>query len=100
VHEVPSRMGVVLQTRVDLNLLRRFLAAPFADQLSEIHLKSGEEIVLYTRDGVKIKLENGPRLDRDLRRLNAVLEDIRLKELAVAVIDLRYLQQAVVRPRQ
>jgi hypothetical protein len=99
VAEVPGPMGVRLQTRVDVGLLRRILAAPFSDQLSEINLSAADEIVLYARDGAKIKLDNGLRLDRDLRRLEAILADLRSRNVSAAVIDLRYSQQAVVRPR-
>lgn len=99
VHEVPGPMGVSLRAQVNLPVLRRILAMPYAEQLSEVNWGGGDEIVLYTRDAVKIKLENGSRLERDLRRLDAVLADLCARGVSAAVIDLRYLQQAVVKPR-
>lgn len=99
VREEPGNLGVVLRSNVDRDLLSRLLAVPYQAQLSEIHWGEPEGLVLYTRDGVKVWLDPGPSLDRDLRRLGAVLGDIWAKRKQIAVVDLRYDQQVVVRPK-
>jgi hypothetical protein len=99
VREVPDQMRVRLEAPVDVALVRRVLAGTGSADLSEINLEDPQGVVLYTRDSVKVKLERGPGLERDLRRLAAVRADLRRRGTAAAVIDLRYLQQAVVKPR-
>lgn len=100
VREEPGDLGVVLRTEVDRDLLSRLLAVPYQAQLSEIHWGEPEGLVLYTRDGVKVWLSPGPALERDLQRLGAVLGDIWAKQKRIAVVDLRYDQQVVVRPKK
>lgn len=99
VREEPGELGVVLRTEVDRELLARLLAVPYQAQLSEIHWGEPEGLVLYTRDGMKVWLMPGPALERDLQRLGAVLGDIWAKQKRIAVVDLRYDQQVVVRPK-
>lgn len=99
IQEVPGSMGIVLKTQVNAALVSKILGAGFSSQLSEIHLTASDDAVLYTRDGIKIYLRQGLNLDRDLLRLGAVLADIRAKDLKIAVMDLRYEQNIIVRPK-
>ena len=57
-------------------------------------------MIIFTRDAIKIRILNSRNLERDLFRLEAVLEDIRVKKKQMALIDLRYDQQIVVRPKK
>ncbi|MEW6516534.1 MAG: cell division protein FtsQ/DivIB [candidate division FCPU426 bacterium] len=99
VREEPGNMGMVLRTDLDRALLSRLLAVPYQSQISEIHWGEPEGLVIFMRDGVKVWLDPGPSLARDLHRLGAVLGDIRAKQKRIAVVDLRYEQQVVVRPK-
>jgi hypothetical protein len=99
VEEVPAEQGVGLQAKVDTGLVQKLLHSPLAADLSEICLAKETEIVLYTRDALKLQLERGPQLERDLRRLEAVLADLRARHVAAAAVDARTQGQIVVRPR-
>ncbi len=99
VREVPDQMRVRLEAPVDLDLVKRILSGAGVETVSEINLEDPRTIVLYTRDAVKVKFERGPELSRDLRRFSAVRADLRRRGETAAVIDLQYLQQAVVRTR-
>lgn len=99
VREVPDQMRVRLEAPVELDLVKRILSGTGAETVSEINLEDPRAIVLYTRDAVKVKFERGPELSRDLRRFAAIREDLHRRGETAAVIDLRYLQQAVVRTR-
>lgn len=100
VREEPGRMGMRLQVDYNSRLINAILSTPYIGQLSEIHLGSSDGVVLYTRDGIKVLLQNSPELDRDLKRLGAVIGDIRVKEKRIAQVDLRYSQHVVVRPKR
>lgn len=99
VREVPEPMGIVLKTEVPMDTVRKIMKSPLHQELSEIAFGRPAEIVLYTREAVKIRLRPGPQLDQDLLRLAAVWEDARSRKLDPAVIDLRFAPQIVVRPR-
>jgi hypothetical protein len=99
VSELPGSMGIELRSELDMGLISRLLASGLADQFSEIHLDTLGGTVLYTREGVKILLgTDGAALDRDLKRLAAVLKDVHAKSIKIAMVDLRYDQHVVVRP--
>ena len=98
VREEPSNMGVVLKSEVPLNLLKKILARNFNHEISEINFNDHNEIIMYTRDGIKIFLRRHSALQRDLIRLEAVLEDIRVKAKSVAMLDMRYDKYMVMRP--
>jgi len=100
VREEPGDLGVALKTDVDMAFIRQILAVPYIEQISEIHIGSREGVVLYTRDAIKILLRNNRHLDRDLKRLGAVIGDIRVKDKKIALVDLRYNQHVVVRPKR
>ncbi len=95
--EMPGAMGVVLTGEVDTAVVKTILAQPFSDQLSELHFNN-HDLILYTRDGIKIKMNPARHLYKDLVRLQAVLGDLRAKARQIASIDMRYDQQLVVRP--
>lgn len=99
VREEPGEMGVILKVDLDLALVKRICATPYAQQLSEIRLGSREGVALFTRDGIKIYLRNNQTIARDLQRLGAVIGDIRVKRKKIELIDLRYNQQVMVRPK-
>ena len=98
VKEVPGTMGVMLKTEADMDLIRTVLRAPWAEQLSEIALADLPALALYTRDGLKIKLNADAQLERNLQRLTAVLQDLRARGLAALAVDARYKDQMVVTP--
>jgi hypothetical protein len=100
VREEPGEMGVSLRAEVDLDFLKKMLAVPYSEQISEIHLGSHEGVILFTRDAIKVLLRKSRYLDRDLKRLGAVIADIRVKQKEIAVVDLRYNQHVVVRPKR
>jgi hypothetical protein len=95
--EIPGPMGIMLSGKVDTAMVRTVMAQPFSDQLSELHFNN-HDLILYTRDGIKIKIDPSRHLPRDLIRLQAVLGAIRTKAQKIASIDMRCDQQLVVRP--
>ncbi|MBN1595799.1 cell division protein FtsQ [candidate division FCPU426 bacterium] len=100
VREEPGKMGMVLKAELNMELLRRLLDVPYTEQISEIHFGSREGVVLYTRDGIKVLLRQSRLLERDVKRLGAVIGDIRVKKKKIALVDLRYNQHVVVRPKR
>jgi len=100
VREEPGVMGVDLKAELGMDFIREILTSPFADQLSEIHFSEHQEVILFTRDAIKVRMLNRRNRKRDMSRLGAVLEDIRVKKKQMALIDLRYDQQVVVRPKK
>jgi Cell division protein FtsQ/DivIB, C-terminal len=100
VREVPGNMGMTLRAEINMELLRSILGTPYCDQISEVHIGSRDGVVLYTRDAIKILLRHGRTMDRDLKRLGAVIGDIRVKHKKIAFVDLRYNQHVVVRPKR
>ena len=104
VREEPGVMGVDLKAELGMDFIREILTSPFADQLSEIHFSEHQEVILFTRDAIKVRMLNRRNQNRnrkrDMFRLGAVLEDIRAKKKQMALIDLRYDQQVVVRPKK
>ncbi len=100
VREVPGNLGVILRAEIDIDLIREILAVPYCGQISEVNIGSREGVVLYTRDAIKILLRHGRTLERDLKRLGAVISDIRVKQKKIAFVDLRYNQHVVVRPKR
>ncbi len=100
VREEPGVMGVDLKAELGMDFIREIITSSFADQLSEIQISKHQEVIIFTRDAIKIRILNSRNLERDLFRLEAVLEDIRVKKKQMALIDLRYDQQIVVRPKK
>ena len=98
VQEVPGTMGVMLKTTVDMDVIHTVLRAPWVDQLSEINLANLPAPVLYTRDGLKIKLNTDAQLERNLNRLTTVLQDLRARGQLALAVDARYKDQMVVTP--
>ncbi len=99
VQEVPGTMGVMLKTNADMSLIHAVLRTAWVDQLSEINLGELPVLVLYTRDAVKIKLNADSQLDQNLKRLAAVLKDLRGRGQDAFTVDVRYKDQIVVKPR-
>ncbi len=100
IREEPGVMGVELKAKLGMDFIRGILTSSFADQLSEIHFSQHQAVTIFTRDAIKIRMLNHRNLERDLSRLGAVLGDIRVKKKQIALIDLRYDQQVVVRPKK
>jgi hypothetical protein len=100
VREVPGTMGVMLKTTADMDVIRTVLGAPWVEQLSEINLAELPALVLYTRDGLKIKLNADASLAQNLRRLATVLQDLRARGQVALAVDARYKDQMVVTPSQ
>ena len=99
VQEVPGEFGLDLEAEFDMATLRKILAQPFIGRVSEIHVEGDGGIRLYLRDMTVVRLQSSPGLDRELDRLAAVLADIRVKGKRIAVVDMRYPDHVVVRPR-
>jgi hypothetical protein len=100
VREVPGTMGVMLQTDVDMGVVHAVLRASWADQFSEINLAKLPELVIYSRDGVKILVNADARLDLTLRRLALVLKDLHARNAQALAVDARYKDQIVMKPRR
>ncbi|NTV52170.1 MAG: hypothetical protein HGA76_04040 [Candidatus Firestonebacteria bacterium] len=98
VREVPGTMGVVLKTTVDMDVIRTVLGAPWVDQLSEINVAELPALVLFTRDGLKLKLNADGQLAQNIRRLSTVLQDLRARGWEALAVDARYKDQMVVTP--
>ena len=98
VREVPGTMGVMLKTTADMDVIHAVLHAPWVEQLSEINVADLPALVLYTRDGLKIKLNADAQLEKNLRRLTTVLQDLRARGQAALAVDARYKDQMVVTP--
>lgn len=96
VKEMPGHMGIILTCDLDRSVLQALLDQVYAEQLSEIRVR-GRQLVIYTRDGIKIKLRADNQLDQQLQRLAVVLNDIRSKDKQIASVDMRYDQHIVVR---
>lgn len=60
------------------------------NQLSEINLKSAEQITAYTANSVLIRLGNSERLSDKAKLTNSILQEIGDKKMMVEYIDLNY----------
>ncbi len=82
-----------------ISLLRLLLRArsPLLGQISEIDVSRAEGPVLYTVDGVEVRLGKEEWEGR-LGRLQGVLAQLRASGEAVASIDLRFRDQVVLKP--
>jgi len=85
-----------------LALLRAILrtGSPLAARLSEIDVGQAEEgLVLYSQDGIEVKLGSEWSEER-LGRLEGVLAQLQAEQEAVATVDLRFRDQVVLRPQR
>jgi cell division septal protein FtsQ len=89
----------MLKTTADMDVIHAVLAASWVDQLSEINVADLPALVLYLRDGLKIKLNADAQLAQNLRRLATVLQDLRARGQKALAVDARYKDQMVVTPR-
>ena len=67
-------------------------------EISEIDVSRAEGLVLYTVDGVEVRLGNDWR-EEQLARLEGVLAEVALRKEPVASIDLRFRDLVVFTPQ-
>jgi cell division septal protein FtsQ len=86
--------------RTGLALLRALERAGSATlaRISEIDLRRANEPILYTMDGVELRLGDGPWEAR-LARLDGLLDELQSSGERVDWIDLRFRNQVVFKPR-
>jgi hypothetical protein len=99
VHEIPSRKGIRLAADCDLEVIRTVLHAPWASQISEVYFTPEAELAIYTRNGEKCYFRLSATLADDLVRAFAVLLECRKRHIPFSIMDVRYPQHVVVRPR-
>lgn len=60
------------------------------NQLSEVNIKSPDELVAYTTDSVHIRVGDNQRLTEKAKLTNEILQEIFVKNMVVEYIDLNY----------
>ncbi len=60
------------------------------NQISEINIKSSDQIVIYTVNSIHIRLGNGERLAQKAKLTCDILQELGEKKMAVEYIDLNY----------
>jgi cell division septal protein FtsQ len=95
--EEPSSAG---RMQAALALLRSLLrsGSELRREISEIDVSRAEGLVLYTVDGVEVRLGNDWR-EEQLARLEGVLAEVALRKEPVASIDLRFKDLVVFTPK-
>lgn len=88
------------RARAGIALIRAMLRAgsPLAREVSEIDMSGADGPVLYTLDGVEVRLGGGDWGER-LGRLEGVLAQIRSLGQPAEYVDLRFRDQVVFKPR-
>jgi cell division septal protein FtsQ len=88
------------RTLAAVALLRSLLrsGSELRREISEIDVSRAEGLVLYTVDGVEVRLGNDWR-EEQLARLEGVLAEVALRKEPVASIDLRFKDLVVFTPR-
>jgi cell division protein FtsQ len=92
------RTSPVPRARAAIALLRQLVrsGSPLVSEISEIDMSRSEGPVLYTMDGIEVRLGNEDWSDR-LGRLEGVLAQVATQESRVRTVDLRFRDQVVFR---
>jgi cell division protein FtsQ len=95
---VGMRSAPGLRVRAAVALIRGLLrsGSPLVHEISEIDMSRSEGPVLYTLDGIEVRLGSEEWPDR-LARLEGVLAQVATQEVRPTVIDLRFRDQVVFR---
>jgi len=98
--ETRSGGAAAEDARAAVSLIRSMLrtGSPLTREISEIHMSGADGPVLYTVDGVEVRLGTVDWEDR-LGRLEGVLAQIRSLGEPVEYVDLRFRGQVVFKPR-
>jgi len=98
--ETRSGGAAAEDARAAVSLIRSMLrtGSPLTREISEIHMSGADGPVLYTVDGVEVRLGTADWEDR-LGRLEGVLAQIRSLGEPVEYVDLRFRGQVVFKPR-
>lgn len=72
-----------------LNYLAR-LDEHSLNQISEVNVRTPEQIVVYTNYSAQIRLGNNQHLDQKARLTNEILQEMSAKKMQVEYIDLNY----------
>jgi cell division protein FtsQ len=60
------------------------------NQLSEINIKSPQQLVAYTTDSITIRIGSNDKMDEKSKLTQAIIQEIHDKKLAVEYVDLNY----------
>lgn len=60
------------------------------NQLSEVNIKSPDEVIAYTVNSIQIRLGNNERLEEKAKLTNDILQEVGNKNMAVEYVDLHY----------
>jgi cell division septal protein FtsQ len=98
--ETRSGGAAAEDARAAVSLIRSMLrtGSPLTREISEIHMSGADGPVLYTVDGVEVRLGTTDWEDR-LGRLEGVLAQIRSLGEPMEYVDLRFRGQVVFKPR-
>ena len=98
--ETRSGGAAAEDARAAVSLIRSMLrtGSPLTREISEIHMSGADGPVLYTVDGVEVRLGTADWEDR-LGRLEGVLAQIRSLGEPMEYVDLRFRGQVVFKPR-
>jgi len=85
-------VGDTIDNRVIQNALiyLAFLEESTLNQLSEVNIKSSEQIYVYTTNSVQIRLGSSERLAEKAKLTHDILKEVSDKKLAVEYIDLNF----------
>jgi cell division protein FtsQ len=67
--------------------------------ISEINAGSADEIIVYTNNGIKIKVDQNTDKSKWLR-VNKVISAAKMEKIPVGYVDMRYNKQIVLRPAE
>ena len=98
--ETRSGGAAAEDARAAVSLIRSMLrtGSPLTREISEIHMSGADGPVLYTVDGIEVRLGTTDWEDR-LGRLDGVLTQIRSLGEPMEYVDLRFRGQVVFKPR-